>query len=81
MSKNCGDKFLSVLDGSWGYLSNSAQIELESNREACIRRPRSLPLESDLQTLRTYVMTIFVLVSRNSRWLHLYCATYCRQPQ
>lgn len=51
------DKFLSVLDGSWGYLFNSAQIELESNRETCLRRPRSLPLESDVQTLRTYVMT------------------------
>ena len=51
------DKFLSVLDGSWGYLFNSAQIELESNRETCLRRPRSLPLLSDVQTLCTYVMT------------------------
>jgi len=51
------DKFLSVLDGSWGYLFNSAQIELESNHETCLRHPRSLPLESDVQTLRTYVMT------------------------
>ena len=51
------DKFLSVLDGSWGYLFNSAQIELESNRATCLRRPRSLPLLSDVQTLRTYVMT------------------------
>lgn len=51
------DKFLSVLDGSWRYLFNSAQIELESNRETCLRRPRSLPLETDVQTLRTYVMT------------------------
>jgi len=45
------DKFLSVLDGSWGYLFNSAQIQLESNRESCLRRPRSLPLESDIHTL------------------------------
>ena len=49
------DKFLSVLDGSWGYLFNSAQIQLESNRESCLRRPRSLPLESDIHRLCTYV--------------------------
>jgi len=50
------DKFLSLLDGSWGYLFNSAQIELEANRESNLRRPRSLPLEEDVQKLRTYVL-------------------------
>ena len=50
------DKFLSLLDGSWGYLFSSAQIQLEANRASSLRRPRSLPLEEDVQKLRTYVL-------------------------
>ena len=51
------DKFLSLLDGSWGYLFNSAQIQLEANQALSLRRPRSLPLEEDVQKLRTYVLS------------------------
>ena len=51
------DKFHSLVDGSWGHLFNTAQVQLESNREISLRRPRNLPLESDVQQLCTYILS------------------------
>jgi len=48
---------MSLLDGSWGYLFNTGQVQLESSRETSLRRPQNLSLESDVQQLRTYVMS------------------------
>ena len=49
------DKFLSLLDGSCRYLFNSVQIQLEASQAAPLRLPQHLPLEEDVQKLRTHV--------------------------
>jgi hypothetical protein len=50
------ENFLTLLDGSWGHMMFNAEAEIESNREACNRRPRNLPAESDVQKLRNFVL-------------------------
>jgi hypothetical protein len=50
------DEFLTLLDCSWGYVFHDAIVQIENNRETCLRRPSELPLEEDVKILKEYVV-------------------------
>ena len=51
------DKFLTLLDCSWAYIFNDAEVQIEPKRETTLRRPSELPMESEVKQLKDYILS------------------------
>ncbi|XP_022111566.1 LOW QUALITY PROTEIN: uncharacterized protein LOC110990770 [Acanthaster planci] len=51
------DRFLALLDLNWDFLFSRSLFLVESNRQAVLRKPHSMPLERDIKRLKGFTVT------------------------